>query len=275
VFTGAGATFNGFTAIPSSYFFLSSNATGSNIIGMFMGSIDTTGGTGGTGGASFATSAEVRVVIDGIAGVAMPIWLGGASGFTQPNSVMVANVQSRGSGVHTLYAEWRRTSGSRALALKTGQMIGMAAEGPLGPTGPQGPAGSGATGLAGPTGPQGITGATGPQGATGVQGVAGALDPVQHNTFRQLIHFIDDGPGEGFPSGSYREVLGIPFPTGIIWWESAAKAAKIYEKLMILNSFQSPTGITYATYTGGLLYEAVSEQVVYSGPYEVYRIRSA
>jgi hypothetical protein len=127
-----------------------------------------------------------------------------------------------------------------------------------GPTGPQGPQGS-----------PGVTGATGPLGPTGV------VDPFQHEKLRQIIHFIDDGPGAGFPSGAYKEVLGSPFPTGVIWWESEAKTAKIFEKLMTLNALKAPTGITYATYTGGQLYQAISERIVYTGPFEVSRTRSS
>jgi hypothetical protein len=245
VWTGAGGTPAGFTAVPSSYFNLTTNVANSNIVGLFAGSIDTTGGTGGTGGATFAAYAEIRVVIDGVAGPAMPLYIPGYSGFSGPENVSVYNVQARPAGVHTLHAEWRKTFGSRALALRAGQMIGFANEGPVGPTGP--------------------TGAIGPTGST---------DPGPHETLRQLIHFIDEGPGAGFPSGAYKEILGRPFPTGVVWWENDAKVNKIYEKLMVLDGSKNPTGITYATYSGGLLYEAMSEVIVYSGPFEVSRTRS-
>ena len=43
-----------------------------------------------------------------------------------------------------------------------------------------------------------------------------------HQALRQLIHFIDDGPTGGFPTGMYREVVGTwPLPDGFIWWESS------------------------------------------------------
>ena len=85
---------------------------------------------------------------------------------------------------------------------------------------------------------------------------------------------MDDGPGGNcWPSGAYKETLGQPFPTGIIWWESSAKVNKIYEKLMTLNNQKNPVGITYATYTGGVLYEVMSETIAYTGPFEVSRTR--
>jgi len=39
-------------------------------------------------------------------------------------------------------------------------------------------------------------------------GPLGTLDPATHETLRQLIHFIDEGPANGFLSGAYREVTG-------------------------------------------------------------------
>ena len=56
------------------------------------------------------------------------------------------------------------------------------------------------------------------------------LSAADHKVLRQLIHFIDDGPAEGFTSGAYREVIGGLFPTSIVWWESASKLKKIVEK---------------------------------------------
>jgi hypothetical protein len=170
VFTGAGGTPVGFTAIPSSYFNLTTNVANSNIIGIFNASIDTTGGTGGTGGATFAAFAEVRVVIDGVAGPIMPIYVPAYSGFSMPEHVVAIHAAARPSGVHTLYAEWRKTFGSRALKLAAGEMHAIASEGPVGATG--------ATGPMGMTGLQGATGATGPAGAPqGSPGVTGATGP--------------------------------------------------------------------------------------------------
>ena len=56
------------------------------------------------------------------------------------------------------------------------------------------------------------------------------LSEEQHKTLRQLIHFIDNGPAEGFVSGAYREVTGTVFPTSVIWYVDSTKAEKIVEK---------------------------------------------
>jgi len=58
------------------------------------------------------------------------------------------------------------------------------------------------------------------------------LTADQHKTLRHIIHFIDEGPGDGFTSGAYKEILpaGNPFPTSVIWYTSATKTDKIVEK---------------------------------------------
>ena len=63
-------------------------------------------------------------------------------------------------------------------------------------------------------------------------GGGGGLTEYTHKRLRHLIHFIDEGPADGFASGAFKEVLpaGSPFPTSIIWWESTSKLQKIVEK---------------------------------------------
>ena len=56
------------------------------------------------------------------------------------------------------------------------------------------------------------------------------LSEEQHKTLRHLIHFIDNGPAEGFVSGAYREVTGTVFPTSVIWYVDSTRAEKIVEK---------------------------------------------
>lgn len=160
--------------------------------------------------------------------------------------------------------------------------------GPTGPagvtgfTGPQGVQGSpGVTGFTGPVGPQGIqgspgvTGATGPQGVQGSPGVTGSIATNLHETLAQLIHFIDEGPGHGFPSGSYKLVQGIPFPTGIVWYINDSQAGKIVEKLYSAP-YTAPTGITWNIYDGGgtIIAQTLTDKITYTGIFEVSRIRT-
>ena len=106
------------------------------------------------------------------------------------------------------------------------------------------------------------------------------ISEATHQALRQLIHFIDDGPANGFASGAYREIVGGFFPTAIIWWESAAKAKKIVEKLITRSgggaTFWKPTPIVWKVYdTDGITVLAtVTDAITYSGPFEVARTRT-
>jgi len=97
----------------------------------------------------------------------------------------------------------------------------------------------------------------------------------QHKVLRQLIHFIDNGPAEGFTSGAYRETTGTVFPTNVIWWESSSKLKKIVEKNITWTG-SNPTTIEWKVYDtdGSSLLATVSDAVSYSGPFETNRTRT-
>lgn len=101
---------------------------------------------------------------------------------------------------------------------------------------------------------------------------------VDHPGIRQLIHFIDDGPAEGFASGAYKEILpaGSPFPTQAIWWESSAKAEKIVEFNVTRDSKHKPTTEEWKMYAtdGTTVVATVTDTIEYSGVYEVSRTRT-
>ena len=42
------------------------------------------------------------------------------------------------------------------------------------------------------------------------------ITAAQHKVLRDLIHFIDDGPADGYASGAYRETEAVVFPTWMI-----------------------------------------------------------
>lgn len=104
---------------------------------------------------------------------------------------------------------------------------------------------------------------------------AGGLTENAHKILRQLIHFIDNGPAEGFASGAYREVTGTVFPTAIIWWESSSKVKKIVEKLITWTG-ATPTQIQWKVYDtdGTSVLATVTDTVSYSGPFETSRTRA-
>ena len=105
-------------------------------------------------------------------------------------------------------------------------------------------------------------------------GPLGTLDPATHETLRQLIHFIDEGPANGFLSGAYREVTGTLYPTAITWYDSAAPGhKKIVEKLITWTGVL-PTTIAWNMYDAtGALIATVTDIITYSGVYETHRTR--
>lgn len=110
----------------------------------------------------------------------------------------------------------------------------------------------------------------------------GGVTETSHKVLRQLIHFIDDGPAEGFLSGAYRETTpsGDPFPTSVVWWESAAKLKKIVEKTITRSgggaTNVAPTPIVWKVYDvdGSTVLATVSDAVSYTGPFETNRTRT-
>lgn len=103
----------------------------------------------------------------------------------------------------------------------------------------------------------------------------GGLTEEGHKILRQLIHFIDNGPAEGFASGAYRETTGTVFPTAIIWWESSSKLKKIVEKGVTWTGI-NPTTIEWKVYDtdGSTVLATVSDAITYSGVFETNRTRT-
>lgn len=102
------------------------------------------------------------------------------------------------------------------------------------------------------------------------------LTEAAHRTLRQLIHFIDDGPAEGFASGAYRETLPAgPFPTSIIWYDDATKAKKLVERLLTWTGVNLTTDVwkVYDT-DGSTVLATVTDAINYSGVFETSRTRT-
>lgn len=107
--------------------------------------------------------------------------------------------------------------------------------------------------------------------STGGSGISAA----SHKTLRQLIHFIDGGPAEGFASGAYCELTGTVFPTASVWWTSAAKTHKIVEQLVTWTG-SNPTTVQWKVYDvdGTTVLATVTDTISYSGPFETSRTRA-
>jgi hypothetical protein len=113
-----------------------------------------------------------------------------------------------------------------------------------------------------------------PSGGAG-SGTSSGLNETDHEKLRQLIHFVDEGPANGFVSGAYKETIGIPFPSQEIWWESSSKLKKIVEVNIIRNSKKQPTNIQWLMYNSdGSLKNSVTDTINYNGIFEQNRTRA-
>jgi hypothetical protein len=106
----------------------------------------------------------------------------------------------------------------------------------------------------------------------------GGMSPADHERLRQLIHFVDDGPGASSLLATFRETLpsGDPFPTSVTWWNSGAKTVKFLEQLITRDADQFPIQEVWNLYdiTGTLVVESLTDTITYDGPVEVSRVRA-
>lgn len=106
---------------------------------------------------------------------------------------------------------------------------------------------------------------------------SGGLTETGHRILRQLIHFIDEGPAEGFASGAYKEILpsAAIFPTSVIWWESSSKLKKIVERTLTWTGPNLTTSVWEMYDTDGTTVLAtVTDAISYSGIFETTRTRT-
>jgi hypothetical protein len=104
---------------------------------------------------------------------------------------------------------------------------------------------------------------------------AGELTIEAHKALRQLIHFIDNGPAEGFVSGAYRVMTGTAFPTAVVWYnEDSVEKKKIVEKLITWTGVV-PTTIVWKVYDSDeVLLSTLTDTISYSGVFETTRTRT-
>jgi hypothetical protein len=104
----------------------------------------------------------------------------------------------------------------------------------------------------------------------------GGISAAQHKALRDLIHFIDDGPADGFASGAYKETTysGI-LPTTQIWYEDSGKTQKIVE-LTVTYTGILPTTEVWKMYDadGVTLLLTVTDAITYTGVFETTRTRT-
>lgn len=104
----------------------------------------------------------------------------------------------------------------------------------------------------------------------------GGLTEEGHKILRQLIHFIDDGPAEGFTSGAYKTVTGTVFPTAIVWYdkEDEETRKKIVERLLTWTNVNVTQDQWKVYDASGSLVATVTDAISYSGVFETHRTRT-
>jgi hypothetical protein len=115
-----------------------------------------------------------------------------------------------------------------------------------------------------------------------MQDALGVFDPreqfgeAEHNAVRQLIHFIDDGPADGFASGAVKDTTFTgAFPTSEVWYESAARTQKIVQ-LDVTYTGALPTAEVWRMYDtdGVTVLVTLTDAITYSGAFESTRTRT-
>lgn len=99
-----------------------------------------------------------------------------------------------------------------------------------------------------------------------------AITSEDHETLRQLIHFVDHGgPGGGFSTTPFKESLpyGDIFPTSIIWYTDNTKTKKIIEKLVSWSGVL-PQTVTWNMYAvdGVTVVQSATDTISYTDVFE-------
>ena len=102
------------------------------------------------------------------------------------------------------------------------------------------------------------------------------LSESAHNALRQLIHFLDDGPGDGFTSGAYKEsTFSGAKLTQAIWYDDNTKVKKLVS-LDVTYTGILPTTEVWKMYDtdGSTVLITLTDAITYSGVFEATRTRT-
>ena len=108
------------------------------------------------------------------------------------------------------------------------------------------------------------------------RGTGGGISEAQHKALRDLIHFIDDGPADGFASGAVVDTTySGAFPTSTVWYESAARTQRIVQ-LDVTYTGALPTTEVWTMYDtdGTTVLVTLTDAITYSGALETTRTRT-
>lgn len=106
--------------------------------------------------------------------------------------------------------------------------------------------------------------------------VGSGLSDTNHKRLRHGIHFIDDGPAEGFVSGAEKVTTynGV-FTSSEIWYESSAHTEKIVELSIDYSGFL-PVQEEWKIYDedGASVLATITDTITYNGVFETLRVRT-
>ena len=93
-----------------------------------------------------------------------------------------------------------------------------------------------------------------------------------HKALLHLIHFIDEGPAEGFASGATKTVTGTVFPTQVLW--RRADSTKLVEQNITWTGAKATT-VEWKIFAldGTTVLATITDTITYSGPFETSRVR--
>jgi len=108
---------------------------------------------------------------------------------------------------------------------------------------------------------------------TFVSDSSSGISAAAHKTLLQLIHFIDEGPAEGFTTGATKTTTGTVFPTQNRW--KRADATNLVDQNITWTGV-TPTTIEWKVYDtdGSTVLATVTDTITYSGVFEASRSRS-
>ena len=88
-----------------------------------------------------------------------------------------------------------------------------------------------------------------------------------HNALPDIIHFLSDGPGDGFASGAYLSTtFAGPLITSRVWWTTAAMTQRIFA---IVYAYKGPllSTVTYTLFNAqGVQVRLLTDTLTYNGP---------
>lgn len=94
------------------------------------------------------------------------------------------------------------------------------------------------------------------------------VDEAKHKALRDLIHFVDNGPADGFASGAfYEQTPATAFPTSGIWYTDNTKVDKIVELTVTYNANNTIATEVWKMYDtdGSTVLVTLTDTHVYSG----------